>query len=188
MTGTANGEMEIAAIKAMQAGDRCAFEDFVHRQGRWVRGILFGTVSDVHRVDDILQDVWTTVWSQIGKLREPARWRSWLYRLAKNAAIDAGRKQTRERQGLEQVLRAAPAMPATEPSPIHQLVSAEQQQMVLQAIRALPAIYREPFVLRHLEEWSYRRIGEVLDLPVDTVETRLVRARRLLREALKDRL
>ena len=180
--------MEIAAIKAMQAGDRLAFEAFVDRQGRWVRGILFGTVSDVHRVDDLLQDVWATVWSQIGKLREPSRWRSWLYRLAKNTAIDAGRKQTRERQRMEQVLQAAPAVARTAPSPIHQLVSAEQQEMVLQAIRALPAIYREPFVLRHLEEWSYRRIGEVLEMPVDTVETRLVRARRLLREALKDRL
>jgi RNA polymerase sigma-70 factor (ECF subfamily) len=181
-------DMEIAAIKAMQAGDRSAFEGFVDRQGRWVRGVLFGTVSDVHRVDDLLQEVWATVWTQVGKLREPNRWRSWLYRLAKNTAIDAGRKQTRERHGMDALLQAAPGEVRTAPSPIHALVSAEQQQMVLQAIRALPAIYREPFVLRHLEEWSYRRIAEVLDMPVDTVETRLVRGRRLLREALKDRL
>ena len=42
------------------------------------------------------------------------------------------------------------------------------------------------FVLKHLEGLSYAQIGEVLGLPVDTVETRLVRARRLLREALRD--
>jgi RNA polymerase sigma-70 factor (ECF subfamily) len=48
----------------------------------------------------------------------------------------------------------------------------------------MPAIYREPFVLRHLEDWSYRQIAETLDLPVDTVGTRLVRARRMLQETL----
>ena len=52
----------------------------------------------------------------------------------------------------------------------------------------LPAIYREPFVLRHLEDWSYAEIGEVLGLSVDTVETRLVRARRLLREMLQGKV
>ena len=60
--------------------------------------------------------------------------------------------------------------------------------MVLEAIRALPALYREPFVLRHLNDWSYQEIGDVMGMPVDSVETRLVRARRFLREALKDKL
>ncbi|MDO8630448.1 MAG: sigma factor-like helix-turn-helix DNA-binding protein, partial [Phycisphaerales bacterium] len=59
---------------------------------------------------------------------------------------------------------------------------------VLSAIMALPAIYREPFVLRHMNDWSYRRISDVMGLPVDTVETRLVRARRLLREVLVGRI
>ena len=59
---------------------------------------------------------------------------------------------------------------------------------MLAAINGLPALYREPFVLRHMNGWGYQQIAEVMDLPVDTVETRLVRARRLLREALKDEL
>jgi RNA polymerase sigma-70 factor (ECF subfamily) len=64
------------------------------------------------------------------------------------------------------------------------LTNLEVSEVVLEAIRALPALYREPFVLRHLQGWSYRQIAETMGLPVDTVETRLVRARRLLREAL----
>jgi RNA polymerase sigma-70 factor (ECF subfamily) len=52
----------------------------------------------------------------------------------------------------------------------------------------LPAIYREPFALRHLEGWTYAEIGTVLDLPLETVETRLVRARRLLREMLSGKV
>jgi RNA polymerase sigma-70 factor (ECF subfamily) len=57
---------------------------------------------------------------------------------------------------------------------------------VLEAIRGLPDIYRESFILRHVEDWSYAQIAEAMSLPVDTVETRLVRARRLLRTALRD--
>lgn len=64
----------------------------------------------------------------------------------------------------------------------------ETHRTLLGAIEALPAIYREPFALRHLEDWSYARIGEALGLPVETVETRLVRARRLLRESLKGKI
>ncbi len=59
---------------------------------------------------------------------------------------------------------------------------------VLKAIQALPALYREPFVLRHLQGWTYKEIAEVMDMRVDSVETRLVRARRFLRETLKDKI
>ena len=55
---------------------------------------------------------------------------------------------------------------------------------VLEAVCSLPAKYREPFVLRHVEGWGYRQIGQTMGLPPATVETRLVRARRLLRSAL----
>jgi RNA polymerase sigma-70 factor (ECF subfamily) len=68
------------------------------------------------------------------------------------------------------------------------LAGDEQHGEVLNAVRALPALYREPFVLRHLNNWTYQEIADVMGMPVDSVETRLVRARRLLREALKDKL
>jgi RNA polymerase sigma-70 factor (ECF subfamily) len=64
----------------------------------------------------------------------------------------------------------------------------EQHDAVLAAIEDLPELYREPFVLKHVEGWSYAEIADVLGLPPDTVETRLVRARRLLREKLSGKL
>ena len=67
------------------------------------------------------------------------------------------------------------------------MIAEEEYRRALDALERLPAIYREPLVLRYLEGWSYRRIAEVLDLPIDTVETRLVRARRRLREILGKR-
>lgn len=64
----------------------------------------------------------------------------------------------------------------------------ERYDQVLKAIEAIPALYREPFVLRHLEGASYQEIAELLDMPIDTVGTRLVRARKLLKDQLEGNL
>ncbi|MGB0717609.1 MAG: RNA polymerase sigma factor, partial [Phycisphaerae bacterium] len=112
------------------------------------------------------------------------------YRLARNAAFDAGRELARrkerrlaavEQEDLEGRIESGDA-------PEGSLVSGEGQREVMNAIAGLPALYREPFVLRHVSGWSYKAIADVMNMPVDSVETRLVRARRFLREALSNRL
>jgi RNA polymerase sigma-70 factor (ECF subfamily) len=185
MVVSANSDPEQALIHAIRDGDHPAFEELVRRNSRWVRGVIFGVLGNRDRIDDVAQQVWLTVWSRIRELRSPERWRPWLYRLARNAALDVGRAVSRDRS----VAQPTPdyAEPAASPPP-EQLIGEERKALMLDAIRALPAHYREPFVLRHLEGWGYREIGESLELPVDTVETRLVRARRMLRETLKDKV
>lgn len=180
---TEEGDLEL--IAAAQRGERNALDALVRRHDRWVRNIVYATVANSAALDDIVQSVWLRVWQQIGSLIEPARWRAWLYKLAKNAAIDAGQKAAGERR-LRLAFSRAEAEQARTPQPQKELMAAEDRRRVLAAIQALPAIYREPFILRHLEDWSYAEIGEAMSLPVDTVETRLVRARRLLRAALKN--
>lgn len=179
-------DIELPVVEAMLAGDQGAFEEFVRRQGRWVRGIIYGVLGDEQRLEDVTQQVWTLVWQQIGTLQEPRHWRTWLYRLARNAAVDAGRQTTRRRKlnrAAFQEMRPPSVADGAQPA-----VQVELERALREAIQALPALYREPFVLRHLEGWSYRQIADVLQIPVDTVETRLVRARRHLREALQGKI
>ena len=171
-------------IEAIRDGDRFAFEELVRRHNDWVRGVIFGVLGDHDRVDDVVQQAWACVWRRIGELRDANRWRPWLYRVARNAAVDAGREVTR-RRGRTRAL-SDEAVPASSAPADGELVDAERHRRVLDAIQALPALYREPFVLRHMKDWSYKQIADVMDMPVDSVETRLVRARRLLRESLKE--
>ncbi len=185
----ASGEFDpvLSIVEAVAAGDRPAFDELARTQGDWVRAVIFGVLGDRDRVDDVAQQVWVAAWERIGQLRDPRRWRPWLYRLARNAAVDAGRERTRrrrlfERSGVEHLGERAGA-PSGDT-----MAEAERREAVWRAIKGLPALYREPFVLRHVQGWGYRQIGEVMDMPVDTVETRLVRARRLLRDALKDKV
>ncbi len=174
---------EVAVIEAVQQGDQQALGELIERHGRWVRGLVYAQLGDVAATDDVLQQVWLRVWQQARSLRDPRTWRAWLCRLARNAAYDE-RRRRRRREAVEtsDAGTAGNRDSATEvPAAME---AAERQRTVLRALRGLPTIYREPMVLRHLEGWSYQQIAEVLDLPAATIETRLVRARRLLREAL----
>jgi RNA polymerase sigma-70 factor (ECF subfamily) len=183
MAIAAQSDPEIAVVRAVSEGDADAFSDLMRRNHRWVRGVVFGVLGDHDMVDDVAQQVWTTVWRGIGGLRQHHRWRPWLYRLAKNTAVSAGREISRQRAVLTHV-PSGPVVETRSPTPAQALTNREASEVVMEAIRGLPARYREPFVLRHLQGWSYRQIAETMGLPVDTVETRLVRARRLLRKAL----
>ncbi len=58
----------------------------------------------------------------------------------------------------------------------------------MQQALSLPPEYREPLLLRCVQSLTYQQIGEILDLPVTTVETRLARARRMLREEVGELL
>ncbi len=175
-------------IEAIRSGDRQAFGDLMRQESHWVRGVVFGVLGDTDCLEDVAQRVWTAVWQRIGELRDVRRLRPWLYRLAHNAAIDAGRSITRNRSRMRRLADDPPPPSASTTTPDGDLADQERHREVLAAVQALPALYREPFVLRHLNGWSYSRIADVMGMPVDSVETRLVRARRLLRDSLTDKV
>lgn len=177
-----DGDRDLLA--AAQRGEREALDAFVRRHDRWVRGIVYANGGAGSGLDDIVQHVWATVWRQLGTLVDLNCWRGWLYRLAKNAAVDAGQRATRQRRRFA-ALNDGDGIRAAELPPDQHVARSEEHSRVLAAISGLPVIYREPFVLRHMQDWSYADIAEALGLPVDTVETRLVRARRLLRSTLQ---
>lgn len=173
-------------FEALSQTDAGSMVQIMQRHERWVRGVVFGVLGRADSVDDVMQEIWLTVWRRASTLQDSSRWRFWLYAIARNAAVDAGRKVTRQRAMWKRLTQQLSHSAGYDGHVHHRLAGKEQHERVLSAIRGLPEIYREPFVLRHLEDWSYRQIAQTMGLPVDTVETRLVRARRLLRQVLGD--
>lgn len=188
MTGAA---LDSSALRAMvsgaQQGNRSAADQLVREHEGWVRSVIYGVTGRPDLVDDISQQVWAQVWTRLPSLKEPERLRSWLYAVARNAAIDLcqayKRRQAPSLEGIADGLHDERLRP-----PANAIAGDELHRTLLRAVEALPALYREPFVLRHLEDWSYQEISAMLGLPLETVETRLVRARRLLRELLKGKV
>jgi RNA polymerase sigma factor (sigma-70 family) len=186
-SATVDAEALRGLVEDAQQGSRPAADRLVRDHQGWVRSVIYGVTGRWDLVDDIAQQVWAQVWERLPSLKEPQRLRSWLYAVARHAAIDAGQAARRRSAASIEAAVEPPADRRLE-GPAESTHSAEMRQLLLGAVTALPVHYREPFVLRHLEDWSYAEIGELLGLPVETVETRLVRARRLLREALQDRV
>ncbi len=177
-------------VALAQRGDRRAADHLVREHDGWVRSAIYAVVGRPDLVDDIAQQVWLRVWERLDTLQNPARLRPWLYAIARRTALDMHAEHERHRSRATSL--AAEAM-ALEDSPSQRrppqtLSEREQREALLAAVRGLPAIYREPLALRHLQDWSYAEIAELLGISVETVETRLVRARALLRESLEGRV
>ena len=165
------------------AEEKRALEEIIALHHRWVRGVVLGITGRADDVDDVTQQVWMRLWERRDQLASVTDLRKWLYTLARNAAIDAGRSTTR-RRGLWRRFKLLWRSGGSGPRPGDDLIADERRKTTLRAIEALDEKYRTVLVLRVWQEMSYDEIARTLDITPQTVETRLVRARRMLRDKL----
>jgi RNA polymerase sigma-70 factor (ECF subfamily) len=164
-------------IARVKAGMTNEFEHLVRRYQAPLFRIVANLVDRV-AVEDIVQDVFLTAFSQIHRF-DPRRgaFRTWLYRIARNRALNARRKK-RERLMQQQ------AVIADGPAPDGDLLTREAFRQLDHALARLDFKDRVIFVLAELEGLSYAQIAEVESLPLGTVKSRLHRVREKLRQAL----
>lgn len=178
------------------AGDEPAFEEIVARyQGRVFRlaSRLTGNDGDAA---DVLQDTFLHVYRGLGSFRGESRFGTWLYRIATNAALMQRRARARRpAESLEAFLPRFDANGLHVATPAELQVAARSEelldrQLLAEKARAgierLPALYREAFVLRDLEEMPTVEVAQVLGLEPATVRQRVHRARLMLRGYLGD--
>jgi len=165
------------------AEEKRALEEIIALHHSWVRGVVLAVTGRADDVDDVTQQVWMRLWQRRDQLASVTDLRKWLYTLARNAAIDAGRSSTR-RRGLWRRFKRLWRPGRSSPRPADDLITAERRKITLRAIEALDEKYRIVLVLRVWREMSYDEIARTLDITPQAVETRLVRARRMLREKL----
>ncbi len=175
-------------ITRARQGDRRAAERLVRAHEGWVRSAIYAVSGRRDEADDLAQQVWARAWDRLDTLENPAQFRAWLYTIARNTAIDVGTAERRRRVRTTALERTTELPDPPQRGPAATAAENELHATLLRAVQSLPALYREPFVLRHLQDWSYAEIGEVLGLTTETVETRLVRARRMLREMLQGKV
>ena len=175
-------------IARARQGDRWAAERLVRAHEGWVRSAIYAVSGRRDEADDLAQQVWARALDRLDTLENPAQFRAWLYTIARNTAIDVGTAERRRRTKTTALERTTDLPERPQRGPAATAAGNELHATLLRAVQSLPALYREPFVLRHLQDWSYAEIGEVLGLTTETVETRLVRARRMLREMLQDKV
>lgn len=173
-----------ATVVAAMRGEREAILALWHEHRRWIAVVLLAHKSPHDPLDDLLEEVAMTLVSKISSLREPGNIRAWLRTVAVNTARASARAwKSRPRPGPLDDGHSASSVEAGD------LIALDDEARRLLALASrIPEAYREPLMLRAVHSMRGRHIAEILSLPEATVETRIARARRMLRElALKSR-
>ena len=182
-------------VALTQGGDRHAFAAIMQRCNQRLFRIARSIVRDDAEAEDVLQEAYTRAFAAIDGFRGDSALFTWLTQITLNEARGRLRRR-RPSVGLEAVEaaqeRGAQLIPfpraLTPASPESETARAQTRRLMEAAIDELPEPFRLVFILRAIEECSVEETAAQLDLLPETVKTRLFRARRLLRNALSEKL
>ena len=131
-----------------------------------------------------MQEALIKTYRYVGRIREPAAFRPWLYRTVRNACLMGRRKRKGEPAYLQSLDEALPANVAGQPDVPHPGKNPEQmadtarlRRRLRKALLALPGPYRAIVFLREIEGLSTREVATVMGISEDNVKARLHRAR-----------
>ncbi len=145
---------------------------------RWVAAVLLAHKPKWADLEDLLQDVAAAVVAHASEVRDQSTFRSWLRTVAVNTARLAARRGALRRH---ESLEGNPE-PSEGVGDAHVLGREKTSVQIAELAFALPDGYREPLFLKAVHGLSYRQISQILNLPETTIETRIARGRRMLRE------
>lgn len=179
---------QIDQVDSRHSLDQATLRELWLTHRRWVAAILIAHKPEGDDLEDLLHEVALRLVRSAGELRDPAAVRPWLRTVAVNVARTAGRKARVRRLAkdtIRQLHRDQVQASEWESDVATHVSASEEADAVIRAAKALPDGYREPLLLRAVRGMSYKQIADTLGIPITTVETRLARARRMLRDQLK---
>jgi RNA polymerase sigma-70 factor (ECF subfamily) len=165
-------------IACAQQGDRQAFTELVIRHQEGIVGLIYRMCGDLRLAEDAAQEAFVRVWQNLDRYKPGHAFRSWLYRIAANAALDFLRRErpTTEIDSLSLIHPGA--------GPERSAEKNQQAAHVRSAIAQLSEPLRMVLILREYQELTYQEIAETLNIPLGTVMSRLNAARVQLRQEL----
>ena len=189
-------------VERVLAGEPEVFEQLVRKYNRLGGAIAYGVLSDFHLAEDVVQDAFIRAFEALDSLKEPGRFRVWFAGIVKRRSIDvlrqrknpriraasleAGGADAGEGGSLGSTVSSDSRRPEQSPddSQLDAAVHAERRRQVLECISGLDENDRSIVSLKHMDGLSYREIAELMETSVSAVESRLFRARRVLRKKL----
>lgn len=164
------------------------FEEIVRTHGTRVRSLVHRMVGT--DAEDLVQEIFLQVYRALPGFRGEAKVATWLYRIAANQCLDHLRHRRRSETkvvhlaepSLEEVAEAAEARLQASPEELAE--ARDLAREVRRSLESLPDDLRVVVVLRDFEGLAYRELAAVLGLPLGTVQSRLHRARELLKRRL----
>ena len=179
------------------AGNEAAFEELVRRHQRGVLNYIYRLVNNRQTADELTQEVFLALVKNAQRYQPTAKFTTYLYRIASNMVSKEWLRRKRRPMLLSLSSRfSRNDNEAEEYCPLDHVGDAranlteavqrkEISEAVNKALSELPEHQREAFVLRRFSDVPYEEIAQIVNAPVGTVKSRVVRAERALRPLLE---
>ena len=161
------------------------FEHQVKRYKDRVYGFAFHYLGTVEEAEDVTQEVFIRFWQHRMSVDEKQPI-GWLLRVTRNASIDAIRRRKTYRRTVSVDSEMVENVSEIKLSPEQDAEYSDFQMHLKRALDTLAEPYRSIVIMREIEEMKYNEISEALELPLNTVKVYLHRARKMLRDQLKE--
>jgi RNA polymerase sigma-70 factor (ECF subfamily) len=191
MSITNNDALDRADMERLAAGQDAALNDLMERHATPVFHFLCRRVGNEDDANDLAQETFARVFRARASFRTSEKFSTWLFTIAANLARNHFRWRSRhpnvslETETGESEQTLGGTLPANDPAPNEQALAAERAEAVRSAVGKLPDDLREAVVLCEWEELSVTGAAAILETTPKAVESRLYRARQILREQLK---
>lgn len=196
------GDEERELVRRAAGGEFAAFEELVHRYTQPLWKFVYRLLGNYEDANDAVQQILIQVHCSLPGLENQARFRSWLFMIARNKCIDHLRRKSNisfsdfaagwgsDSSEGDDGDDFSPLQLFADPSPLPDEVTEqrEMRQLVQQAIAALPERSRQVVALRYATDLSFGEIGQALGINENTVKTLFLRAKNQLRFYIKQRL
>ena len=176
-------ENDVQLIRKILSGDDAAFGILVEKYQKSVHALAWRKIQDFHYAEEIMQDTFLRAYKKLPTLKNPDQFAGWLHVIAHRLCIDWMRSQKSVMQSLEDT----PVEEIEESSYTHHISEQRMTErteqyhaLVKRLLEKLPENERAVVTLFYLEEMSTKEIGKFMDVSVNTITSRLQRARKRL--------
>jgi RNA polymerase sigma-70 factor (ECF subfamily) len=186
-----DGKSDLDVARLCAQRDRRAIERVIGANNQRLFRAAWSILKNRSEAEEAVQAAYLSAFAKIGSFEGRSTLSTWLTRIVVNEALGRRRAEGRRRRQLEQggvavmdAYRETLMRGSQADAPDAVLARQQIRKLLEQAVADLPDMFRIVFVLREIEGLSSEETPVVLDVPVPTVKTRLLRARRRLRELL----
>ncbi len=172
-------------VRLCREGSEEAFAELVKKYRIKVFNLAFSLTRDRDVADDLAQEAFIKAYYALPRFQSRSGFGTWLYRIAINHARDYLRKKSRMIQiSIDNIKESSILQEDKTMKEEKESAEAQRKQFVHQSIRSLPEKHQVILSLRDIQGFSYEEISKILKISPGTVDSRIYRARKMLRNKL----